>query len=99
MYLNLRWFFYSIVVIFLGGIIIIFVYASSLRRVFKIENITNNNYGVILLVIFFFMNINFTENNNENLFPVFLFINFSLNIFIYVIFIINNYDTCNYIIS
>ena len=35
--LGIRWFFYSLVVIFLGGIMVVFVYASSLRNNFIIK--------------------------------------------------------------
>ena len=48
------WFFYTLVIIFLGGIIVMFTYASSLTNVFKTSVVAQFKSTVFLLVAFVF---------------------------------------------
>lgn len=50
--LSIDWFFYSLVIIFLGGIMIIFTYTSSLSGIFKFKvPIFKPSLGLILIII------------------------------------------------
>lgn len=83
--MNVRWFFYSIVVIFLGGMIVVFLYASSLRTLFKVET----NFGVKLspiisslsIIIFMLINMNYNSNNM----PLILYSSLNQFIIVYLV--------------
>lgn len=49
------WFFYTLIIIFLGGIIVIFTYASSLTNVFKTSIVTQFKRIILLIVAFVFV--------------------------------------------
>lgn len=83
--IRMSWFFYSIVVIFLGGMIVVFLYASSLRTLFKLErNFGFNSFQIMFsaLTVCFIL-INSTYNSNKE--PLFTFFRGNQFILIYLV--------------
>ena len=71
---GISWFFYSLVIMFLGGIIVIFVYASSIRNNFIIALSMNIKYAVLRLIVvrFLYLNIH-TRRGRAKLCPTSLY--------------------------
>nr|YP_009106926.1 NADH dehydrogenase subunit 6 [Hamadryas epinome]AIT96660.1 NADH dehydrogenase subunit 6 [Hamadryas epinome] len=89
MLINTYWFSYILFLVFLGGLLVLFIYVSSIasNELFKIS-FFNKNIFIYFFIIFFFslfmnnlnwMNFNFNEEMN-NLFNMFLFFNSEINI-------------------
>ena len=69
----MSWFFYSVVVIFLGGIIVVFLYASSLSTLFKIETNFKIKWVDVILFPLSLRVIFINRNYNSNIIPLFVY--------------------------
>jgi hypothetical protein len=69
----MSWFFYSVVVIFLGGIIVVFLYASSLSTLFKIETNFKIKWVDVILFPLSLRVIFINRNYNSNITPLFIY--------------------------
>ena len=69
----MSWFFYSVVVIFLGGIIVVFLYASSLSTLFKIETNFKIKWVDVILFPLSLRVIFINSNYNSNIIPLFVY--------------------------
>ena len=98
------WFFFSLVIIFLGGIIVVFVYASSLGRNFVITFLVSNKFLVVVISISVLIVILFSNNNifiiSQSLVSIyslqsFIFIAILGSILLGVLFVVSKVVTMN----
>ena len=103
-YSGTSWFFFSLVIMFLGGIIVVFVYASSLGRNFVIIFSTNRSYFIVVVIIsimlrFLFSN-SYIVSINQSLVSIynlqsFIFITILGSVLLGVLFVVSKVVTIN----
>ena len=98
------WFFFSLVIIFLGGIIVVFVYASSLGRNFVITFLVSNKFLAVVISMSVSIVILFSNNNvfiiSQSLVSIyslqsFIFIAILGSILLGVLFVVSKVVTMN----
>ena len=98
------WFLFSLVIVFLGGIIVVFVYASSLGRNFVITFLVSNKFLAVVISMSVSIVILFSNNNifiiSQSLVSIyslqsFIFIAILGSILLGVLFVVSKVVTMN----